>query len=97
MVAEVAYLLRRDGGPTVELRFLAELVEGTYEPVSPEPADWVRIAELASKYRDLPIGTVDASVVALAERLKIRQIATLDRKHFSVIEPAHVKSFELLP
>ena len=97
MVAETAYLLRRDGGPGVELRFLAELTEGTYEPVSPDPADWVRIAELASKYRDLPLGTVDASVVSLAERLRIRQIATLDRKHFSEIQPAHVGSFELLP
>jgi len=97
VASEVTYLLRREGGPTVELRFLAELIEGTYEPVPPEPAEWVRIAELATRYRDLPLGTVDASVVALAERLKIRQIATLDRKHFSVIQPAHVGSFELLP
>jgi predicted nucleic acid-binding protein len=97
VVAEVAYLLQRGGGPQVELRFIAELVEGTYEPMVVETADWVRIAELGWRYRDLPLGTVDASVIALAERMKITQIATLDHRHFSVVRPAHVDSFELLP
>jgi hypothetical protein len=35
--------------------------------VLPEPvaaADWLPIAELVARYRDLPLGTVDASVVA---------------------------------
>jgi uncharacterized protein len=58
---------------------------------------WVRVAELTKAYGDLPLGTVDASVVALAERLRITQIATLDRKHFSVVKPLHVEAFELLP
>jgi hypothetical protein len=35
--------------------------------------------------------------VSLAERLKIRQIATLDHRHFSVVKPVHVEAFELLP
>jgi len=48
-------------------------------------------------YRDLPLGTVDASLVAAAERLDVRDIATLDRRHFSVVRPAHVAGFELLP
>ena len=45
----------------------------------------------------MPLGTVDASVIALAERLKVSQIATLDHRHFSVVRPAHVEAFELLP
>jgi predicted nucleic acid-binding protein len=65
------------------------------EPV--EPGDMLRIAELVATYRDLPLGTVDASVVAAAERLGARAIATLDRRHFGVVRPAHVESFELLP
>ena len=31
-------------------------------------SDWERIAELMEQYIDLPLGIVDASVVALAER-----------------------------
>jgi len=65
------------------------------EPVA--AADWLRIAELVARYRDLPLGTVDASVVATAERLCIREIATVDRRHFTVVRPNHVKAFTLMP
>jgi predicted nucleic acid-binding protein len=42
-----------------------------------------RIAELVATYRDLPLGTVDASIVAASERLEITDIATIDRRHFA--------------
>jgi len=61
------------------------------------PADLERTAELVGQYRDLPLGTVDASVVAAAERLDIHTIATLDRRHFGVVRPRHVEAFELVP
>lgn len=79
------------------MRLLGDLAAGTLllEPV--EPADLLRIAELVSTYRDLPLGTVDASVVAVAERHEVREVATLDRRHFSVVSPAHCAALELLP
>ncbi len=97
MVAEVATLLETRLGPVAEVRFLADLAAGNLlvEPV--HSTDWLRIAELVSSHRDLPLGTVDASVVAAAERLDIREIATLDRRHFSVVRPAHHEAFLLLP
>ena len=97
VVSEVAYLLQREAGPMVELRFLTDIIDGPYEPLPIDPADWVRIAELGLRYRDLPLGTVDASVVAAAERLRVARIATLDHRHFSVVRPTHVEAFELLP
>lgn len=97
VVSEVAYLLQRAAGPMVELRFLADIIDGPYEPLPVDPTDWVRIAELGLQYRDLPLGTVDASVVAAAERLKVTRVATLDHRHFSVVRPAHVEAFELVP
>lgn len=84
-------------GSRAEVRFLHDLHRGELTVSGPEPDEWARIAELMWGYRDLPLGTVDASVVALAERLRIAQIATLDRKHFSVVKPIHVDAFELLP
>lgn len=65
------------------------------EPVADE--DWPRIAELVEQYGDQHLGTVDASVVALAERLVITDVATLDRKDFSVVRPMHIAAFNLLP
>ena len=55
------------------------------------------MAELVVRYGDLPLGTTDASVVALAERLKIDEVATLDRRHFAVVRPSHTSALKLLP
>ncbi len=60
-------------------------------------ADYRRSAELVAIYRDLPLGAVDAMVVAIAERLGITTVATIDRRHFSIVRPSHVRHFELLP
>lgn len=97
VITEVAYLIGSRLGPDAEVRFLGDLAGGdfTIEPVM--AGDWLRIAELVSRYRDLPLGTVDSSVVATAERLRIAKIATLDRRHLSIVRPNHIDSFELLP
>lgn len=97
VVTEVAYLVGTRLGPEPEVRFLGDLAAGAFsvEPVA--AADWLRIAELVSRYRDLPLGTVDASVVAAAERLNADHIATLDHRHFTVVRPSHVPAFTLLP
>jgi uncharacterized protein len=97
VVTEVVYLLGTRLGYQAEVRFLGDLAAGefTVEPVA--AADWLRIAELVARYRDLPLGTVDASVVAAAERLDERSVATFDRKHFTVVRPSHTAAFRLLP
>jgi predicted nucleic acid-binding protein len=59
--------------------------------------DLNRMATLVQIYGDLPLGTVDASLVAMAERLNITEIATLDRRHFTVVKPQHVDAFTLIP
>jgi predicted nucleic acid-binding protein len=97
VVAEVAWLVGTRLGPRAEVRFLQDFAEGNLlaEPV--DAGDWVRIAELVFRYRTLALGTVDASVVAAAERLAIADIATLDRRHFGAVRPRHVDSFRLMP
>jgi uncharacterized protein len=55
------------------------------------------MADLAERYADLGLGGTDASLVAIAERLGIDRIATFDRRHFTVVRPAHVEAFTLLP
>lgn len=97
VITEVVYLLASRLGTVPEVRFLGDLAAGSFtvEPVA--VADWLRIAELVARYRDLPLGTVDASVVTTAERLGISEIATVDPRHFTVVRPAHVDAFTLLP
>ena len=55
------------------------------------------MAELVERYADLPLGAADASVIALADRLDIREIATLDHRDFTVVRPRHVDALTLLP
>lgn len=97
VITEVTYLIATRLGAGPEVHFLGDIAAGDFliEPVA--AADWVRIAELVHRYQDLPLGTVDASVVAAAERRNIREIATIDRRHFSVVRPAHCQAFDLLP
>jgi hypothetical protein len=94
-VAEVAYLLGRRRGPTVEARFLRGLAG--FDVELPHAEDWTRIAELVERYADLSLGAADASVVALAERHGTDLLLTLDRRHFSVIQPRHCQHFRLSP
>ena len=48
-------------------------------------------------YADFPLGTTDTSVIALAERLRITEIVTLDHGHFAAVRPAHCKALTLPP
>ena len=82
-------------GSSVEARLLRGLER--LEVEAPAPEDWPPIAELVERYRDFPLGGTDASVVVLAERLATEIVITLDRRHFSAIQPAHVNAFRLLP
>jgi uncharacterized protein len=97
VTTEVVYLLATRLGADAEVRFLGDLAAGNLiaEPVAAQ--DWLRIAELVARYRDLPLGTDAASVIAAAERRGEQEIATLDRRHFSVVRPAHTDAFRLLP
>ena len=97
VVTEVAYFLGDRIGHTAEQAFARSLRDGELlvEPV--EPSDWARIAELLDQYADLPLGIVDASIVATCERLDVATLATLDRRHFSVVRPRHCDALVLLP
>jgi uncharacterized protein len=97
VVTEVAYLLATRLGAAAEVRFLGDLASGALSTVEVEPADWLRMAQLVARYADLSLGTVDASVVAAAERLGVTTIATFDRRHFGVVRPNHAAAFDILP
>lgn len=97
VIAEVAHLVGTRLGAGAEVRFLADLASGAFSIEPVHTGDWLRIAELVARYRDLPLGTVDASVLTCAERLGVIEVATFDRRHFTVVRPGHAPAFSLLP
>lgn len=79
------------------LTFLDDVLLGAYHVESPTPADLSRAREIQSTYRELAIGIVDATVIALAERFGEPKVATLDHRHFTTVRPAHITALTLLP
>lgn len=96
VVAETAYLLDRQLGADAEVALYDMILDGTLRVEPLTTGDWTRIRELVGQYRDLPLGGTDASVVAIAERLKARRLATVDRAHFTVVRPRNLPAFELV-
>jgi predicted nucleic acid-binding protein len=69
VIAEVGYLLNREAGPRVESLFLRSVAEGVFTAVDLSAADYARMADLVAQYGSLPLGTTDASVIAVTEHL----------------------------
>ena len=95
VLPEVCYLAHKYLGPEAEAAFLESLLRGELPLDWGETVDLSRALEILRKRPEF--GMVDAAVMAVAERLRIRRIATFDRRHFGSFAPALWPSFELLP
>ena len=95
VLVEAEYLLRP--WPQAFPALLADFEAGGLELLD-LPARWLlRAGELVDRYRDLPLGLVDATVIAATEMLRETKVATLDHRHFTVVRPAHTPALTLLP
>lgn len=97
ILVEVDYWLRKLGRADIWASFVEDVADGAYRLLHPDETDIVRAAELEVQYLDLDLGFVDAAVIALCERLGETKVATLDRRHFSVVRPRHCPALRLLP
>jgi hypothetical protein len=80
-----------------ERAFLAEIGRGVYR-LEAFDADDARDAErVIGRYASLGIGLADASLVVLASRYGVRDVLTLDERHFRVLRAAAGRSFRILP
>ncbi len=97
VLTELDRLGRRRGKAAAAAAVLGSVLDGSALVYDLDHEDWLRVLELVDRYADLPLSLVDASLVAVAERLEQKAVATLDRRHFSVVRPRHVRAFTLLP
>jgi predicted nucleic acid-binding protein len=97
VLGEVGYLLQSRVGPQAEVAFLNSFGGDGFHIAELEDQDIRRMAGLVQTYVDLPLGIVDAAVIAIAERLQLIEIATLDHRHFAIVRPSHAPAFTLLP
>ncbi len=97
VLVEVDYWINQRLHAGVLLALLDDIDAGAYRVENLGPEDYRRVRELCDQYADADIGFVDAAVLAVTERLREPKLATLDRRHFSLLRARHVRSLALLP
>ena len=97
VLAEVAYLVGRSAGISTVAAFLKGLSASRFHLIPLSETDVIRVSEILEEYKDSRIDFVDATVMAIAERLKITLILTLDQRDFRLFRPKHCQSLEILP
>lgn len=96
VVPETCFILRVSMGLAAETQFLRSL-GGHLMLEHQTPDDISRAIEINEKYRDAEFGFVDATVMAVAERLKIETVLTVDHRDFAIYRPSHCATFRLIP
>lgn len=97
VLAEVAYLIGRESGIVTVASLLRGLPVSRFSLIALVEQDILRVAEILNQYADSRIDFVDATVMAVAERLNIVTVLTLDRRDFSLFRPRHCDIFNLIP
>ena len=85
ILPEVDYLAGVHLGRRTQQAFLADLASGAFHVEWGTGTDLERAHEIELQYADLGLGLVDAVVLAVANRLGTRAIATLDLRHFAAV------------
>jgi uncharacterized protein len=96
VITEAMYFLHVYGGETGQGALWKLILRGDLMLEHPGPAELERMDALMKKYADLPMDFADASLVAIAERLSLTRIFTLDRSDFTTYRMHGTKRFSLV-
>lgn len=96
VLAELDYLIATRVGESARTAFLAEVARAAYELQPFWKEDVEAAVAVIRRHADLGISLADASIVVLAGRHDVRDVLTLDERHFRVLEVDR-KPFRLLP
>lgn len=97
ILPEVCYLFKERVGYYRMQNFLEFFMKTGVTLGALEMSDVRRVHEIAVSYSSAEFDFVDCCIMALAERLDITQIATFDRRDFSIFRPRHCDFLQLLP
>jgi predicted nucleic acid-binding protein len=97
VLAEIDYLLATRVGPKAETALLEEVARGAYKLERFEADDIGQALNIIERFADVDIGLADASIVVLADRYRIRDVLTLDHRHFEALRRSNGRPFRLLP
>jgi uncharacterized protein len=95
---EVVFLVRRNTkNPALIPMAIRALRQPPWNWLNPELTDYDRAADIMEQYKDAKLDLVDCVIAAIAERMNIQRILTLDQRDFSIIKPRNGSAFEIRP
>jgi uncharacterized protein len=94
VLSELDYFLRDERAAM--RTFMQDLARGAFTYAPPAVDQLARAMDIDRRYEDLGLGLVDATVVALAEDLGIRRLATRDVRRFTAVRLRDGNAFELV-
>ena len=97
VLPELAYMTLRDVDRTVFIQFMRTLSRNPSKLALMIDTDFERATDIMEQYADSKIDFVDCAIVAVAERLNISRILTVDQRDFRILRPKHISAFEILP
>lgn len=97
VLAELDYLLATQVSTEAESDLLDEVARGVYRLELFGQADVATARDVIARYTGLDIGLADASIVVLAARYDVRDVLTLDQRHFRAMRTLDRKRFRVLP
>jgi predicted nucleic acid-binding protein len=96
-LGELDLLLQRELGVAATRAVVASLVAGAIRLVPPTTEDLARAVELMTEAAEHRPRLADALLVATAERLSIRRVASFDRRPLAVFRPRHSRTLDFEP
>ena len=96
-LAELDVLLQRELGAAATGALVRSIIGGAVRLVHPTDTDLARALELLAETAEHRPRLADATMIATAERLGIRRVATFDRRPLAVFRPRHTRSLDLEP
>ena len=96
-LGELDLLLQRELGVAATRAVVASLVAGAIRLVPPTTDDLARAVELMTEAAEHRPRLADALLVATAERLSIRRVASFDRRPLAVFSPRHSRTLDFEP
>ena len=97
VLAELDYLLAVRVGQSAERALLAEVGRGVSRLEAFDAQDIEAAERVIGRHADLDLGLADASLVVLANRYGVRDLLTLDERHFRAVRGPGGRPFRLLP
>lgn len=85
ILPEVDYLVAQHLGAKAQQTWFDDLATQAFTIEWGREEDLERARKIAMRYRSLKMGLVDAVVMAMAERLRVDAIVTLDLRHFGAV------------